>query len=851
MAERPTLDRLESVLENRTTRVLLVVLIILSVLPFREVEEALWPLFVLVFGVELGARIALMTDPKHRSLFDWILLSVDVAAFISFLPLETLLGELVTPFRLARLLLLLRFARALAEDVYSVMTRREQVQQFGLVTVAVLAMAFASAVVLSVFHVHDREDPNLNVDAAFWDRMWWSFRQIESPDNLVGTLDVHPVIAVLSLTLTITGVFVVSFIIGLGANVVGQVVRAERRRPVPFRGHTTVIGAIDEGEHLVREFVRIYDKNRGLRRFRFREVWDWLFNEGPRPRRHALPRMALLGLDLEPPDYLYEKEMRWVVYRHGHGANRDDLGLVAAQHAKRAILLADPKVGHDADGVTVATAAAFRERNPGAHLFAEVLESDNVDLVRSVGGTGAFPLDVPQFLGRFLVHHLVIPGVEAIYQELLTAEGSELYTHIYIEPREVMAVARLAAKKPTVGFADLARDAREHGVLLIGVLLGDGEFGRTGRELIPIDRLEQVLNPLHSGEDVPVRRLRGLVGVAESYLPMRRYARRLLRKGWSDRPPKESERPSLLPRLSLAAEPLRRVLVVGYSPAIGALLSTLARFVPGVHVVVVLSARGDDRTSLDERVQALQLGLDGREPGTEGIEVALNDAGASAQVFTREGTAVTDFAIQRLEGAVDAAVFLSDPDSEDRDARTLLRVLRFARALERGEAPRGTRLHLLAEFSSEQRGQRLEEELERRRCGFAETDDFRVTLLSTDRLKNYFMVYSAFVPGVLGLYEELLRPEGHTVVRLDLAGGSGSFRLGDAADDLASSGCIPLGVEMKTGEILLQPPAERRFLVSEVVGLFVVGDVARVHAAFGEAGLPSLLPSFIPDNAAS
>ena len=837
------LDWIEGVLETRATRIVLVVLIILSVLPFQNVEESLWPIFVIVFGLELAARVALMADPRHRLFFDWVLITVDVAAFVSFLPLETLIGELATPLRLARLLLLLRFARALAEDVYSVMTRREQVQQFGLVTVAVLAMAFASAVVLSLFKVRDGSDPNLDARAGFWDRMWWSFRQIESPDNLVGTLDVHPTIAVLSLALTITGVFVVSFIIGLGANVVGQVVRAERRRPVPYRAHTTVIGAIGEGEHLVREFVRIYDKNRMLRRFRLGEVWDWVFNEGPRPRRHALPRMALLGLDAEPPDYLYEKGMRWVVYRYGQGADRDDLELVAARHTKRAILLANPHAGHDADGITVATLAAFRERNPGAHVFVEVLESDNVDLFLSVGGPGTFPLDVPRFLGRFLVHHLVIPGVEAIYQELLTAEGSELYTHIYVDPRELTALARLAAKKPVLSFTELARDARRHGVLLTGVLLGDGEFGRTGRALIPIDRLEQVLNPGLDEDELPVRRLRGLVGVSVSYMPLRRYARGLLRGGWRQPPAANRTDASFRERLSLASDPLQRVLVVGYSPAIGSLLSTLALFAPGVNVTVALSVRGEDRTSLRDRLRALELGLENTIPGSEGVEVSLHETGATACVYTHEGSGLTGFATGRLTGPVDAAVFLSDPDSDDRDARTLLRVLRFARALERGEAPRGKGLHLLAEFSSEQRGKRLEEELERRRCGFAEDRAFRVTLLSTDRLKNYFMVHSAFVPGVLGLYEALLRPAGQTILRLDLAAGPGAFTLGDIADHLAGTDCLPLGVERRTGEVVLQPPIDKAFPAGEVAAIFILGDVARVHAHFGGTGLPSLVPT--------
>ncbi len=826
----------ERATESRTARLLLVALIVLSVLPFPWIERFLWPVFLFGFGLELVARLVLMTEPRHRRLFDWVLVAVDVAAFVSFLPLETLAGEVATPLRLARLLLLLRFMRTLTADVYMVVTRREQLQQFTLVTIAVATMAFVSAVILSLFKVVDEGDPNLERSADFWDRMWWSFRQIESPDNLVGTLDVPPTLALLSLVLTIMGVFVVSFIIGLGANVVGQVVRAERRRPIPYRNHTVVIGAVADGEHLVREFVRIYEKNRSLRRVRPVEVFDWVFRDGPRPRRHALPRMSLLGPEEEPPAYLYEGGMRWVVYRQGDGTTGEALDLINASEAKRAILLANPGAGPDSDAITVAALTAFRERNPDGHVFVEVMESDNEDLMLDVGGAGTFPLDVPSFLGRFLVHHLVIPGIEAVYRSLLTADGSEVYTHVFVEKREIDAVVRFASAHETLPFSNLARDARRHGVLLIGVLLGDEGFGLTGRGLIPVDQLTPLLNPLASNSEIPIRRLRGLIGVSVSYLPLRRYARRLLRAGLELPPrPAGPESFDAAACLSVSPKPVERVLVVGYSPALCELLRTLGRFVPGVQVIVALSARAQDQTSLRERVAGLGLGLT-EAPGRAGEQVSLGSTGARVTVYTHQGSDLTQFAVERLEAPVDAAVFLSDPDSPDRDARTLLRVLRFARALEDGVAPRGHKLHLVVEFTSEQRGHRLEQELERRRCGFPDQRSLRVTLLSTDRLKNYFMVHSAFVPGVTELYERLLMPEGQTILRLDLEGAAdqagGTFTIGEIAAALEEHACVPLAIERSGGEVVLQPSEEERFRTGDVDAIFVLGDASRVRAQF-------------------
>lgn len=835
------LKRLESIIETRTARIFLVVLVVLSVLPLPGVEEILWPVFLVVFGADLAIRIALMVDdPRHRKLFDYALVTVDALALLSFLPLETILGEIGTPLRLARLLLLVRFVRALAEDVYSVLTRREQVQQFVLVTLAVVGMAFTSAVALTLLGLHEETEKDLprshqaanadeGAEATFWDHMWWSFRQIESPDNLVRSLRIEPFVAIVSLTLTITGVFIVSFIIGLGSNVVGHVMRAERRRPVTYRGHAVVIGPVVDRAELVAEFVRIYDKNRQLRRIRPREVYEWLFKGAPKPKRHALPRIALLGPAPEPPDYLLEREMRWVIYRQGEPASTEALDLVAATHAKRAILLGT-HAGLDTDAVTIASLAAFREHNTDAHVFVELHDSVNAPLARTVGGRGTFPLDVPAFIGNFLLQYLVIPGIEGVFADLLTAKGSEFYTHVYVDKRELAAIARLAEREPELRWADVWHAARKDGVLVVGALLGTGDFGRTPYELIPIDRLTQALNPTANGGAIRTRDLRGIIAISPSYLPLRRFARRLLAEPLASSAV-PAQRP-IVSHLSVDDRPVERVLVVGYAPALGTLVRGLARLVAGVEVLVVIGAREDARTSLRERLKALDLGLEDHTPGPTGARIELVNGG-HATVFTHEGSDLTQFAVDHLTQSVDAAVFLADPDSLDPDARTLLRVLRFARALEEGQAPRGERLHLLVEFASERRGSRLEVELERGRCGFTEPNALRLTRLSTDRLKNYFMVHSAFVPGVLALYEQILATSGQTIVRLDLdVAGEGTLCLEEIAGELEEAECIPVAVELDDGEVVLNPPYNQTWPSKRVRAVFVLADAARVRERF-------------------
>src|SRR5690349_5374401 len=203
--------RLGDVVESRRLKVTLAVLIVISVLP-GGYDQRYWYVFVGAFGVELLLRLALLwRRGRETSNLEIVFFAVDLLAFLSFLPVHHWLGFATIPdwlivLRLTRLLVLLRFARELARDVYSILTRREQLQQFGLVTAAVLVLAFVAATVLYQLDVRHDYDADGAPDRDFIHQMWWSFRQLESPDNLVPTLEVTPLVAIVSLGLTIVGV---------------------------------------------------------------------------------------------------------------------------------------------------------------------------------------------------------------------------------------------------------------------------------------------------------------------------------------------------------------------------------------------------------------------------------------------------------------------------------------------------------------------------------------------------------------------------------------------------------------------------------------------------------------------
>ena len=175
-------------------------------------------------------------------------------------------------------------------------------------------------------------------------------------------------------------------------------------------------------------------------------------------------------------------------------------------------------------------------------------------------------------------------------------------------------------------------------------------------------------------------------------------------------------------------------------------------------------------------------------------------------------TALTVLETERFE----AVVLLAEADAVDSDARTMLRMMRLAeRLLSRDESVP----HVLAELASVSKGERARAQLQGERAG---REPPRVTLVSTEQIRNYFMVHSAFVPGINEVYSQLLGERGQDLVRLPLRT-TRPVRLAEIRRALAERGMIPIAFELESGEVALNPPADRAF--SDARAVFAIGDV--------------------------
>ncbi|GEM_PF-986159 len=489
-------------------RLLLSAAIIVSLLPFAWASH-FDGLFLVLFGFEFLARVLLVfrgedlyahggksgITPTEAELQDsggwrWprrstlLLMFFDLLALVSFLP--ALLSDVdvgvgvgvgagvaaaetrwLRLFRLSRMVLLLSYWAPLVRDVWTVMLRRERGKQVVLMGFLVLALSFAGAVVIDQlqppggqiidFNGDDKVDEG---DGGFLVHLWWSFRQIQDPGNML-TAPQEVAGVLVSLALTIAGLFMVSFLIGLGTDVVREMMELSRLRPPGMRGHTLVVNINPSTQQLVHELLRYSEKlsPRGLLSLR------WL-GQLVRDTRRSIGTAGYLvvGRSHDPPDFLRQPELARIVYRQGHVEDETFLVRTDVADAQRVVLLADLDAD-DPDAETIQAlltiTESLREADLEAErraslfgsgvgvkrtrlLIAEILDESNMPAAEAAissgragyngVGTRAFIVPSERMIALFIACVTRRPGVGRLLEELLTSHGHELYTMFFSLP---------------------------------------------------------------------------------------------------------------------------------------------------------------------------------------------------------------------------------------------------------------------------------------------------------------------------------------------------------------------------------------------------------------------------------
>ncbi|MBN1770683.1 MAG: hypothetical protein JXB32_05440 [Deltaproteobacteria bacterium] len=857
---------IERLLESTGVKALVVLLIALSLLPALDRPWLHGVLFLPVFGVEFLLRLRLFVarrrsirrrsargEPVHdreRRPWEPLLLAFDLLAVVSFVPLWHLCesGRLLRLARLARLAIVVRYAADLLHDLWVVVTRRERLGQLVLLLLTVATLSFVSAALLLYANP---ESPLHRGDVV--EAFWWSFLQMESADNIVRTLHDHPATVVASVLLTLTGIFLMAFVIGLGTNVVGALVVAARHRPLDLEGHLVLGAPPGAARRILRDLRRLEPRN-----VRERPGHEGGFRSPARRIRRWLGgrRIVLAGADPEPPTFLLDADLRGVSYRPT--ALVDDRGatLVAADQA-RCVTLVPDDVDPAGDARCLSSALAVSEALVRAavedatrlggpvprDLFLELRATASLPAARPIrdrlheAGIGCAVLDMESLLGRFLATHVLDPGLDPIYDQVLATAGQTLWVRLTGEDPGRRAAGRapgLSAELP------LARSWRDHRVVPLGLLVA-----RPGaappRGASPLRRTWNCTAQLGLGPGAPrppADRVAGLVVLALNEHLARDWARQLA-AGRLDEPDPEPSAPAvrLAETLELAGHDLRRVLLVGSHPSLPALLAELVRFVPGIEVELL----PETTTTVEELAAGLRESLRSAAPdatlrrdGTGPLRLTLADG--------RQGGISLHGAEGRLDAAAhvvergdlerfDRVAFLSHPAAPAGDDCTTARVLRIA-----DEATRLDRCRVVVQLESESRAGLLARAVHAHaRPGSAPP----ISVLAAEQVRSHLLAHAMLTPGIIPVLEQLLAERGDEFVRLAPAPGTepsaDRVSFGDLLAALARRGpgsitAVGWALEREgRWSVTVNPEPAERPRLDEIRAVYAVANSARLR----------------------
>jgi hypothetical protein len=864
---------IERILDLFWVRLALSVAIITSLIPVPWVDR-LDPIFLVVFGAEFAVRLfAFLVLPRAHIEEDlrqptgsidpespsrrWStvgLLLLDFVALLSFLPVGGTMGaRWLRVFRLTRMLLLVGYWAPLVRDLWSILARRERARQIILMGFVVGALSFAGAVLLHAFtdddSVVDVTDDGVvdERDDSFLALLWWSFRQVQDPGNMLSSPMALPVVIV-SLMLTVFGLFLVSFLIGMGTDVVRELLELTRLRPPGLRGHTVVVNISPSTRRLLHELMRYYRKLFPTDAPFPSMAW---FSD-LRRRGFAGPRYLVAGTTEEPPDFLRQPELSTIVYRQRADDEEELIRRCDLMLAKRVVLLAD-EGDSDPDAETIRSLVTLvqRVRNHESRgefvnglgrkrvIIAEILDESNLPAARAALANGGdsfrgFVVPTERLLALFFASVVRRPGLGILLEELLTSRGHEIYTCFF--------------QTPGLGFSmeqppDLGPDGRK----AVDGLLRRGLARRGEGRVIPLGLLTDEEGDQERGFGVWINpgatsppngagaRPLGFVAIADNFRSIRTMAEELdgpipalRRRDTSD----EIELPELA---RTHRRKTTRVAVCGFRPGSIYMLEELFRSDPGGEILVLVPDQAARLAALEAIETHSELVRQGLLPGrhgafvpTDGARVEYNEPGSGGRISVMHLVVADWMASRHLTtlpagfghvADLDAVIFVaSDPENADKRTTTALLKLEQLVGRDRKHRPR-----VVAEVIDGRLAQRLDQ-----RYQDLGVDDVHV--FSIQELRAYFLFQSVVVPGFDTVYAELLGSWGQSFVHKHIeTHRSGRCTFAALALALRDQGEILVAVELRHGrrrfELFVAPVGRDRgtkFDLSELVGVWVI-----------------------------
>lgn len=418
----------EKILEienKRSFKIILFIVIIFSLLPLfkylnQKSKSILTYIFFSIFLLESIVRFILLlwSIQAHfrgkyiraggvKSLIAdavfWIIDMLATISFLEFLPF----GESFRVLRLLRLIKLSRYLGSFFGELGQIINRRSIRRQF----IIVFLLLFAISIVVGlIFYVAEEEN--------IIEYAWWSFKTLFDPGEMIGyeefyndvggdendtDLKTLPIKTVFSISLTIVGLLLLSFFIGIGTQVVENLVQITKNKKLSYKNHIIIYGWSRGTELMLSEVLKVLEDN---------QINDKI--------------VLLQDVDETLEDDIELKYKNIVSRYHLHNTS-EALRKVGIEKAHTIIVFGRSNINKNDDPDVIKKILTIREiYNPELYVIGMIKSEKNHAPAIEVGADIVIIRE--SFMGFYMTQNILKPELKKFYYEVLTSEGCEFYT---------------------------------------------------------------------------------------------------------------------------------------------------------------------------------------------------------------------------------------------------------------------------------------------------------------------------------------------------------------------------------------------------------------------------------------
>ena len=246
-----------------------------------------------------------------------------------------------------------------------------------------------------------------NIDAGFWDSLWWSLNQVlrlRGFERMYGATG--PILAY-ALFLSIMGLVVFSVLISLINNTMRSRIESLRKGDTPVRehGHVLVLGWNNKVIAVLQRLARLKP---GIK----------VVILAPREIGKMQEKLRVAGI---------QRERITVILRSGTPSNRGELERVAIDHVSSVIILSTDN--DDSEAIKTMVLLAAKKDWPGTvpALISEIALERNCELAQIAARDRLYIISSSRVISKVIVQTIRNPGLAAVYSEIFSPTGNSIY----------------------------------------------------------------------------------------------------------------------------------------------------------------------------------------------------------------------------------------------------------------------------------------------------------------------------------------------------------------------------------------------------------------------------------------